>query len=70
MAKQEVRPVESRRLQIQESASYLGVSTTTLRRMKNKGEIPFYKVRGLLVFDTRDLDKYLAANRFDGGDVA
>jgi excisionase family DNA binding protein len=49
-----------RMLKTREAADYLGISTWTLRRLMNEGEIAYLKYRGGAAnFDTRDLDAYI-----------
>lgn len=53
-----------RRLGIVEAAGYLGFSVTSMRRLMAKHEIAFIDPpRGPKVFDTRELDLFLAAYR-------
>mgnify|MGYP000970362303 CR=1 FL=1 len=40
------------------AAAYLGVSASTLNRIKNERHLVQKKVRGLLRYDIRDLDVY------------
>jgi excisionase family DNA binding protein len=51
---------ESRRVDLQEAAEYLGVAPRTLRRLKDRDRIRYYKLGAKVVFDTADLDEYLA----------
>jgi len=47
-------------LKTREAADYLGISTWTLRRLMNEGEIAYVKYRGGAAnFDPRDLDAYI-----------
>ena len=56
------RPSQATRrmLKTREAADYLGISTWTLRRLMNEGEIAYMKYRGGAAnFDPRDLDAYI-----------
>lgn len=61
----ELQPEIDRRLYanillIDEAAQYLKVSDRTLRRMAKDGEIPHFRIRGILHFRQIDLDKHIA----------
>ena len=54
----------NKRLRTQEAASYLGLSASTLEKKRLTGDgPPFYKFGRAVVYDTRDLDDYLAARK-------
>jgi hypothetical protein len=56
---------ERRRLRTEGAADYLGVATSTLEKDRITGilGVPFIKVGRTVVYDTADLDEYLAARR-------
>ncbi|BFH60716.1 helix-turn-helix domain-containing protein [Paenibacillus azoreducens] len=43
----------------EEAYQYLKVSESTLRRMVQKGEVPYFRQRNLLYFRQIDLDKHI-----------
>jgi excisionase family DNA binding protein len=45
------------------AAEYLGTSSRHLRALSEEGKIPHSKLGKFTVYDTRDLDAYLAATR-------
>jgi len=50
-----------------EAARYLGLRPATLRNMRHRGtiEIAYYKIGGRVMYDRRDLDKYLEQQRVE-----
>jgi|HubBroStandDraft_6_1064221.scaffolds.fasta_scaffold656270_2 predicted DNA-binding transcriptional regulator AlpA len=53
-----------RRLRTPAAANYLGYAESTLEKKRLTGDgPPFIKLGGLVVYDTRDLDAWLAARR-------
>lgn len=59
-------PVPSRRLRTREAAQYLGYSESTLEKKRLTGNgPPFIRLGrgGTVVYDTADLDRWLAARR-------
>jgi predicted DNA-binding transcriptional regulator AlpA len=59
-------PVPSRRLRTKEAAHYLGYSESTLEKKRLTGDgPPFIRLGrgGTVVYDTHDLDAWLAARR-------
>lgn len=55
---------QNRRLKTPDAAEYLGVSVSTLEKLRVKGGGPEYLKLGRgVVYDTRDLDKWLEASR-------
>jgi predicted DNA-binding transcriptional regulator AlpA len=56
------------RLRPARAAEYLGIAKSTLARKRRSGEGPaFIRLGRVIVYDTRDLDAWLAAHRSDGG---
>jgi predicted DNA-binding transcriptional regulator AlpA len=56
----------SRRLRTKAAAEYLGYSESTLEKKRLTGNGPTFirlGVRGAIVYDTRDLDAWLAEHR-------
>ncbi len=53
------------KLSLKEVSKYLGVSDKTVYRMVSNREIPHYKIGRKLVFDTKDLDQFLASCRVE-----
>lgn len=46
--------------------SYLGVTERTLKRWRAERRIPYYRLgHSTVVYDIRDLDSFLAANRIE-----
>lgn len=52
-----------------QAADYLGVSTRTLYRLANDGQVGGYRIGRVLRFLTGDLDEYLARVRLRPGDL-
>ena len=67
--------VVSRKLRAPEAASYLGLSPSTLAKMRLRGDGPVYAKAGsrVVVYDLNDLNAWLAARRrrntSDSGEV-
>ncbi|MMZ66127.1 Helix-turn-helix domain protein [compost metagenome] len=60
----ELQPEIDRRLYaniflLDEAAKYLKISENTLRRMCKKGEVPHFRIRGILHFRQIDLDTHI-----------
>jgi predicted DNA-binding transcriptional regulator AlpA len=56
--------VEHRRLRTRAAAHYLGYAESTLEKKRITGEgPPFIRLGRAVVYDTRDLDAWLAARR-------
>jgi predicted DNA-binding transcriptional regulator AlpA len=56
--------VAHQRLRTRAAADYLGYSESTLEKKRVTGEgPPFIRLGRSIVYDTRDLDKWLAARR-------
>lgn len=54
----------AQRLNVSEAAAYLGVSVPLLNKQRSQGTGPtFYRIGSRVVYDTRDLDEYLAKHR-------
>jgi predicted DNA-binding transcriptional regulator AlpA len=57
-------PITYRRLRVRQAADYLGVGKSTLDKWRITGAGPTYsKIGAIVVYDTRDLDAFLAAAR-------
>lgn len=54
--------MEESLLDINGAATYLAVSTATVRRLSDSGEIPRLKLRGSLRFRRSSLDAFIAEN--------
>lgn len=55
----------SKRLRAPAAAEYLGLSASTLAKMRLRGDGPVYSKAGprVVVYDVADLDEYLTARR-------
>jgi predicted DNA-binding transcriptional regulator AlpA len=59
-----MHPHEYRRLRAPEAARYLGLSPSTLAKMRLRGDGPvFLKLNRAVAYDSRDLDQWLADRR-------
>ncbi|WP_375337057.1 helix-turn-helix domain-containing protein [Conexibacter sp. W3-3-2] len=59
-----VYPPSARHLSVSAAAAYLGVSTTTVRRWDNAGELVSYRTPGgQRRFEVSELDRFLAGRR-------
>jgi excisionase family DNA binding protein len=45
-----------------QAAEYLGLSTTTLERLRSSYEIPFVRLGGRVVYRRKDLDWFINSN--------
>jgi excisionase family DNA binding protein len=64
------KSIRTRRLlKLKEAAVYLGVSAWTVRRLAQRGELPFVRFgqATILLFDFADLDTYIERNKYRGG---
>lgn len=59
----QVQPVEKIWLTNSEAASYLGVSTKTLDRLRTTAKLSYYKPGGTVIYRKRDLDNLVKRNR-------
>ena len=61
------RPLEVHRrpLDIREAAEYLGTTERHMRRLRDRREVPGFKVGGKVRFDPDKLDAYLTARAND-----
>jgi excisionase family DNA binding protein len=62
---QEIMPIVEQRLysnvfDLQEAGRYLKRSASTLRRMVDENEIPFFRQRGQIFFRQTDLDAWIS----------
>ncbi|WFU32401.1 helix-turn-helix domain-containing protein [Bradyrhizobium brasilense] len=55
--------VEIELLDLKESAAFLKISDSSLRRLQQGRKIPFYKIGGLIRFSKRDIVDYLMKQR-------
>ena len=54
----------SRRLSVAEAANYLGLAVSTLNKRRVTGDTPaFVKLGRRVLYDSKDLDEWLAAHR-------
>ena len=59
-----MHPHEYRRFRAPEAARYLGISPSTLAKMRLRGDGPvFLKLNRSVAYDSRDLDAWLALRR-------
>jgi len=60
-----MHPNEHRKYRAPEAASYLGLSASTLAKMRLRGDGPLYSKAGprIVVYDIRDLDDWLDARK-------
>jgi excisionase family DNA binding protein len=54
--------MKTKNLSIKELATFIGVSTDTIRRAVRKGEIPATRVRTALRFDLQEVSTYMRRN--------
>ncbi|MEK6641658.1 MAG: helix-turn-helix domain-containing protein [Nitrospirota bacterium] len=54
--------MKTQHLSIKELATFIGVSTDTIRRAVRKGEIPATRVRTALRFDLQEVSTYMQRN--------
>ena len=56
---------ETRKLRAPQAAAYLGLSVSTLAKMRLRGDGPIYAKAGprIVVYDLADLDAWLAGRR-------
>lgn len=55
---------DGKRLRTREAADYLGISASNLEKKRLVGDGPaYYKCGRAVIYDTKDLDEYLAAHR-------
>lgn len=52
-------------LSIDEVADILGISSVTVRRLKDGRKIPFYKIGGSIKFQMTDIQEYILSHRVD-----
>jgi predicted DNA-binding transcriptional regulator AlpA len=59
------QPIHSRKLRAHEAASYLGISSSTLAKMRLRGDGPPYSKAGrkVVLYDMADLDKWVASHQ-------
>lgn len=57
--------IDSRKLDLTQGASLLGVSPHTLRSWTRERRIPFHRCGRRIVFAVTDLDRFLADNRVE-----
>jgi excisionase family DNA binding protein len=53
-----------------DAAERLGVSRTTIRRLRYAGELPTVYVRGAARIDEAEIDRYIHEHTAEGGDAA
>jgi predicted DNA-binding transcriptional regulator AlpA len=59
-----MHPYEYHRLRAPEAARYLGISASTLSKMRLRGDGPvFLKLNRAVAYDSRDLDAWLSSRR-------
>jgi predicted DNA-binding transcriptional regulator AlpA len=59
-----MNPSEYKRLRTPEAARYVGLSVSTLSKMRLHGDGPiFLKLNRAVAYDSRDLDEWLASRR-------
>ncbi|MFB3072647.1 MAG: helix-turn-helix domain-containing protein [bacterium] len=63
MGKQEDRPTK-RLYTVKEASEFLGISRWTMRELQWDGKVPFVKFNRLIYFDLRDLEAFIARNKF------
>jgi excisionase family DNA binding protein len=57
--------IDHRRLRVPEAAKYIGITTDALYDIRAKGiGPPFIKIGGIILYDTRVIDDWLAANSY------
>ena len=49
---------------VKEAAEYLAISPTSLRRNQWNGELPHVRIGKRILFDIKDLDKFIEINKF------
>jgi hypothetical protein len=60
------KPPLHARLRPAKAAKYLGISESTLSKMRVSGGGPQYiKLSGRVFYDTRDLDRWIESNKFN-----
>lgn len=59
--------LKGRLLTVEDAATYIAVSTSTLYGWVWQRKIPFVKVGRALRFDRSDLDAYILSHRFEVG---
>jgi len=52
-------------LDVKDLCEMFGVSDSTLQRMRDDRQIPFYKIRGRIKFRKEDVEEYLNKNRVE-----
>ena len=60
-----VRPMEKRFYNVQEIAQYLGVSVNTIRSWVWLRKIPWFKIRGLVRFDLKEIDQWMKEQKVE-----
>lgn len=60
---EKVADVQKRWLNNKEACRYLGCKERFLRNLRLSGQLHFYKVGGLVIFDISDLDKLVIKNK-------
>ena len=60
-----VRPMEKRFYNVPEIAQYLGVSVNTIRSWVWLRKIPWFKIRGLVRFDLREIDQWMNGQKIE-----
>jgi excisionase family DNA binding protein len=51
------------RMNVQEGASYLGISKHTVRYLLRTGQLPCFRIGRRIVLDRQDLDEFLSRHR-------
>ena len=49
---------------VKEASEFLGISPWTMRDLQWAGKVPFVKFNRLIYFDLRDLEAFIARNKF------
>ena len=49
---------------VKEAAEYLAISPTSLRRNQWSGELPYVRIGKRILFDIKDLDRFIEVNKY------
>ena len=63
-----LRLAEDSLLQVADVAAWLDISTTSVYRLAERREIPFYRLRGALRFAKEDVERFLARQRVEAAE--
>lgn len=64
---EEAERIKPRFISLSNLTKYLGISESSIRRLMNQDKIPYFRIEGRIVFDFKEIQKWVEEKKVSNG---